>query len=408
MLTKLDKLEKLIHRKNPKNKNNLYAQIIKNHRIQNHYTLSEMAKGICSISYLCKFERNAIDAEETYIRMLFERMHLDFEKVGKNIVDNGIVNCLKAYLYMNWSDIESVYHNIDDSLYNSDNYLIKAFYFLIRNDYQAFSDCILTLDEIKENLSQEDIGIMMFLVIEYYCKTYQFREARRYLELLTDMIYENKELNWLLSEQYFTVGFNLHIYPMVYRYYYRLISNHNMGYPNFRQMIVRMKLLYLEAEEYFADIYEQIKPLPYPMNSEATTMEIIYWKYAIMTVGGLWVDVHDEIVKNVYYTDVRFMGLLFYVSYLIGDETILNDTAELAKNCSFDDSDPIHQKFIRFMIYKQSGEKLSLVIEYLRRNILPYNKTYTHFLYSHVYETIYQDYLVKTSKYKEAFYMCRN
>jgi hypothetical protein len=317
MLTKLDKLEKLIHRKNSKNKNNLYAQIIKNHRIQHHYTLQEMAKGICSISYLCKFERNAIDAEETYVRMIFERMHLDYEKVGKNIVDNGVISCLKAYLYLNWSDIESIYQTIDDTLYNSDNYLIKAFYFLIRSEYQAFSDCISTLDEIKENLSHEDIGIMMFLVIEYYCKTHQFREAKRYLEMLSGSIYESKGLNWLISEQNFTVGFNLRVFPMVYRYYYRLMSNHNMGYPNFRQMIVRMKLLYLEAGEYFNDIFEQIKPLPYPMNSEATMTEIMFWKYAIMTAGGLWVDVHDEIVRNGLYTDARFMGLLFYVSYLI-------------------------------------------------------------------------------------------
>jgi hypothetical protein len=63
MITKAEKLASLLKRKTASNKNYLYSQIIKNERLKRHMTLEEMAKGICSISYLCKVEKNTIEPE---------------------------------------------------------------------------------------------------------------------------------------------------------------------------------------------------------------------------------------------------------------------------------------------------------------------------------------------------------
>ncbi|MCK9536765.1 MAG: hypothetical protein M0R05_04190 [Bacilli bacterium] len=402
MITKIEKLDVFKNDSKSVNRNYLYSQIIKNERHKRKLTLQEMAHGICSISYLCKLERNAIVADESYIKAIFERVNLDFEKVGLNIIENGVKKIIKAYLYQNYSEIAYLYEMIDDSLFNVQNHLIKGFYYLINQKYQDFKNTIATIDIIKETMLKEDIGVFMFLVIEYYLQTYQFKPAYKYLKFLENNDFDNQELNWLIYEQHYICAYNLKIYPKFYRYYKLLMGNYNIGYPSTRQILIRLMMLDVQAIEYFSEIVDDIRNIIANQYDDAYYLDITYWKFLILLRGKLWYEVYEEIIKAELFGEARFIGLLLYAADRLKRPEYIKRSVEIAENYIFESNETIHQVFINFMLLKFKTEKKYTLIEHLRFKVIPFNRNYTHHLYNKIYEKHYIEYLCKTSKYKEA------
>lgn len=404
MITKIEKFDLLLGNKKNPGKTYLYSQIIRNERTRRKMTLSEMAHGICSISYLCKFEKNAINVDEDYIKAIFERVNLDYTKVGMNIIEEGVRNVVKAYLYDKFEEIERYFLMIDDSIFNVQNCLIKGFYYLVNEKYMEFKEIVKTIDNIKDTLLLEDVGVFMFLVVQYYVNTNQFREAEKYLKYLDKLTFEMKEISWLIYEQHFVTGYNLKCSAMVFKYYRKLMSNFNIGYPSQRQLIIRLMLLDIESEEYFEEVEKEIQNLNLAQMDDRLSSEAWAWKLRILLRGNKWFDVFDEIVDNHLYFDARFAALLLYTVDTIDDDNYRRQAVELIKDQIFDEKETIHTKFIKFMLIKFTSEKKYALVEYLKYEALPYNALYSHPLYGEVYDRYYLEYLCHTSKYKEAFY----
>lgn len=402
MITKIEKLAVLKNDKKEINRNYLYSQIIKHERHKRKLTLQEMAHGICSISYLCKLERNAIVADESYIKAIFEKVNLDFDKVGVNIIENGVNRTIKAYLYQNYGEIANLFEMIDDSLFNVQNYLIKCFYYLVKRDYQNFKETIATIDKIKETMLREDIGVFMFLVIEYYLQTYQYHQAYKYLKYLENNDFENQEMNWLIFEQHYICAYNLKIYPKFFRYYDLLMGNYNIGYPNQRQVIIRLMMLDVQASEYYPEIVEELREIGNHRYDDDYYFDIIYWKLLIMLKGKAWFAVYEEVLKKELFGEARFIALLVYAADRLNRPEYIKKATEIAEKYIFEKDETIHQVFINFMLLKYKTERKYNLIEHLRFKVIPYNKNYTHHLYDKIYEQHYIEYLCKTSKYKEA------
>ncbi|MGI6767800.1 MAG: helix-turn-helix domain-containing protein [Bacilli bacterium] len=401
MITKPEKLKALLRRKTKSNKTYLYSQIIKNERLKRHMTLEEMAKGICSVSYLCKVEKNAIEPDESYIKAIFEKVNLDYDKVGKNILEDGIRKLLQYYLNRNYEGIKVLYEEIEDSIFNANNYLIKGLYFLNKKDYREFRKVIRTLDKIKDTLLRDDVGVMLFLVVEYYIETYQFNEAYDHLRYLHDN-FEYPELNWLIHEQHFRVGLHLGRYPMAMKHYLKLMKNINIGYPTKKQTIMKLMLLSLKAEEYYEEVEKEIMNFQEETDDYDYYQEVFYWKLVILIKGRNYLEVFDKIIKEDLFQDVRFIGLLVYAADNINDENYWRQAVDIAEKHSYQETDAFLYKLIRFFVLKMTSDKKHLVIEYLKYNLLPVRNTYYHHLLSRAYEDYYVNYLCKSSKYKEA------
>ncbi|MGD9604622.1 MAG: helix-turn-helix domain-containing protein [Bacilli bacterium] len=404
MISKIEKFDLLLGNKKVSNKTYLYSQIIKNERLKRKMTLQEMAHGICSISYLCKFEKNAISVDEDYIKAIFERVNLDYTKVGANIIENGVSEVVKACLYNHYDDINKYFSMIDDTLFNVQNFLIKGFYYLNNEKFDEFKEIIKTLDNIKDTLQMEDVGPFMYLVVEYYIKTNQFFEALKYLNYLDKLIFDFQEINWLIYEQQFITGYHTKNYPMAYKYYHKLINNLNIGFPNQRQLLIKLMMLDLNAKQYFKEVEKEIQNLNFENLENQFSLDVRYWKLIILLKGDYWFDVYDEIVNQKLFFDARFCALLLYTANLINDENYINDAMDLVSNCLFEQKDITHQKFINFMVMKFHNEKKDIILDYLKYDILINNSIYQHHLYHDVYDQFYLEYLVSSSKYKEAYY----
>ncbi|HPX84890.1 MAG TPA: helix-turn-helix transcriptional regulator [Bacilli bacterium] len=404
MISKIEKFDLLLGNKKVSNKAYLYAQIIKNERLRRKMTLQEMARGICSISYLCKFEKNAISVDEDYIKAIFERVDLDYTKVGSNIIHNGVNEVIKAYLYGRNDDINHFYTMIDDSLFNVQNYLIKGFYYLLQNQFADFKNIIKTLDNIKDTLQLEDVGPFMFLVVEYYIRTNQFSDASKYLQYLDKLTFECQEINWLIYEQQFITGYHLKNFSMVNKYFNKLMTQLNIGFPNQRQLIIKLMMLDLNAKQYFKEVEQEIRNLSFENLENQFSLDVRYWKMVILLKGDCWFDVYDEIYEQKLYHNARFAALLLYTVYLLDDENYINEACELITNKLYDENDLLHQRFIQFMLMKFKNEKKQVVLDFFKSEILPHPTISQHHLYHEVYNQFYLDYLVASAKYKEAFY----
>lgn len=406
MITKLKKFIQSINGKKKYNKFFMYSQIIKNERAKRKLTLAEISKGICSISYLCKFEKNDIVADESYIRAIFERVNLDFNLVGRNILKDGIENSLKAYLADDYEAIELLYNSIDDSVFNAQNYLIKCFYFLVLKKYIEFNENIKCLDNIKETLLLDDVGVLMFLVVQYYIDTNQYKEAYNILREIESLNFTINELTWLIEEQYYKVYFNLCDYPPMYACYTNIVSNTSIGYPNIRKTLLRAKYLYTEANSNFHQAYAEFQQLNYNTINPAYHDDITYWRIATYIKGRMDMKAFDEIYDNGLYYEARFVALLLLSAYNIGDDNYINLACEVASKFEINDKDPNELQnnlYIRFMLIFLKGKYNHEYVEFLKDKILPNRKKYSHLIYSPFYLNKYLYFLKKSSRYKEAF-----
>jgi len=403
VITKLAKFVQSIAPQRKYNKYFLYSQIIKNERSKRKLTLAEISKGICSISYLCKFEKNDIIADESYIRAIFERVNLDFNLVGKNILKNGVEKTIKAYLNDDYQEIEELYNSIDDSIFNAQNYLVKCFYCLIKKSYQEFNENIKALDNIKETLHIDDVGVFLFLVAQYYIDTFQYNEANKILQEIDNLTFSIDELNWLIIEQNFNVGFYLADYHQMYSYYYRILINNSISYPCVRKVILRAKHLYVTANSNFKKSLVEYEKLTGKCVPEEYKLDLTYWRLSTYYKGEMYLRVFDEIYDNALYYDARFACLLLLSAHKINDDNYIDIACSIAQEVEFDNCDQHHMLFIKFMLLYLKGKYNHEYVEFLKEKIMPYRNKYMHIIYSKVYFEKYIEFLSKGSRYKEAF-----
>lgn len=403
MISKLNKFIESLREPKKYNKYYLYSQIIKNERAKRKLTLAEIAKGICSVSYLCKFEKNDIIADESYIRAIFEKVNLDFNLVGRNILKDGIENSLRAYLANDYEKIELLYISIDDSIFNAQNYLIKCFYYLVNKKYKELNETIKAIDNIKDTLLIDDVGVFFFLVVQYYIDTLQYYEANKILRASEGLKFNVVELKWLIDEQNFKVGFHLEDYHQMYCYYYKIVNTNSIGYPGIRKIFLRAKYLYALASSNFQRTFTEFNELNYFNVPKNYHLDLDFWKIAAFIKGGMYLKAFDLIYDNGLYIDARFLALLLLSAYKIGDENYINLACEVANNHEVDIEDQHHNLFIKFMLLYLKGKYKHEYIEYLKEKILPYRKKYIHFIYHPFYLDKYIYYLKKGSRYKEAF-----
>jgi len=400
MITKLPKFVQGLKKDKKYNKYLFYSQIIRNERTKRKLTLAEIAKGICSVSYLCKFEKNDIIADESYIRAIFKRINIDFDLVGKNILVDGIERALKAYLASDYEALELLFHEIDDSIFNAQNDLVKCFYFLTSKKYEEFKETIETLDNIKDTLLYEDVGVFFFLVIQYYIDTHQYFEANKILDEIEALTFTKEEVTWLLLEQKFTVSFYIKNYPKMYYYYGEIKKIDNVAYPAIRKLLIRAKVLYSLSEGDLYKAYDEFTHMNLVNFQEKYQNEFRYWQLATYIKGGMYIKGFDEIYDNKLYYDPRFLCLLLLAAYRIKEEYYINLACTAAKDYHFDSDYPYENTFIKLMLLYFRGNQKHEYIDYLKEKILP-NNQYIHFLYTPFYTEIYVDYLKKCSRYKE-------
>ncbi len=91
-LSSKEELKKEIERKRK------LAVFLKRKRLENHLTLEELCKGVCTVSYLSRIENNVVDVGDEYFTLLFKKLDIDYNMLKETKNDLVLDDILKAYL----------------------------------------------------------------------------------------------------------------------------------------------------------------------------------------------------------------------------------------------------------------------------------------------------------------------
>ena len=74
------------------------AMLLKNKRIEQGRKLEDIASGICSTSYLSRIENNQVKLQDPYLRMLFEKLDINYDDLKKERQTNIFIELVKYQL----------------------------------------------------------------------------------------------------------------------------------------------------------------------------------------------------------------------------------------------------------------------------------------------------------------------
>ncbi|VEU80356.1 helix-turn-helix domain-containing protein [Haploplasma axanthum] len=166
-------------------KDRTIGSIIKHYRKERNYTLDDTSNGICSISYLCKVEKNQLIPSDIILPKLIKRLKINEEEINTNKKSDWVKEVLKDY-------------NILKKMYNSVFYLkdyqsklIKYTYnLLIKNDMIAAHKEYIDLTEYYTYFTEEEMCFYLYLIMINYYKKEQYSEI---INMYKDVLIFNEQ-----------------------------------------------------------------------------------------------------------------------------------------------------------------------------------------------------------------------
>jgi transcriptional regulator with XRE-family HTH domain len=408
MITKLRKFADDVARGDYAQRGHQYSQVIKAERIKHNMTLEEMAKGICSVSYLCKVENQDIVPAEDYVHSLFERVNIDYKNLVDSEADVELNTIIEAYFLCDFEKVKDYYLSVNWKVNNANVYLSRSFYFLVNKEYDKFKQEIALLDEIKKSLTEEQAILLLFLVCSYYVITHQFHEAYKYTCCLEIINITNPKIRAMSYEQRVFVAYQMRRYPQMLRAFEVLKKEYFISYPSKRQILIELTYQLFRGKDYPELSAKAAKRISFESLSNLCDIDIIYFKYLVLLAAKEYKMVYEEIKEYSLSDQARFLALIGYCAYQLRNDEYQNQFLQLIPQVTYNTDDTIHHKFIKFLEIKFTATKTYDLLEYLKYDVIPYSYNYLHKFYNQIYQEEYIDILCKLSRYKEAVYYMIN
>lgn len=408
MIKNLKKYIDFINERGTECKGSIYSQILKNERIKRNMTLNDLSEGICSISYLSKLENGTIKSNESFFIKLFEKVDINYNEINEENYDLILDETLKYYFNNDLNGLNNLFKKVKDLSYVVTNNIVKCFYFLKIRDYDAFIEAFKELSVIRETLGYFEANCYIFLAIEYYIKMYNFKKALYYLRSFELLENKNRYLTYLIIEANILVSAFLKVSSRLVVYYYKLIQISFAGYPNGRLMEMRMLYNLSISDEFSYDVLDDIESINFDLIPSDNRFNILFYIYLIKLKLTNYQTIFDDIYKNGYFIDSRFLGLLGYCAYWINKDENYRLIYEIIKEYTFENIDKLHQEFIYFILMYTSNVSNADIISFIRNEIIPHLNDVTYYLYNEIYVDVYMALLKDESHYKEGFNFLNN
>ena len=401
-----------------KNQSNIVATAFKSKRLQLNMTLSEATKDICSKAYLCKFENNQIMMDDKVVRVLCERVDLDYEKVKNLNHDNSLVNGVRMFLFNQFDQIDGLIKTIDFDCFIASNKLLELLNSLVNANFSLCEELIVDIDRVRSSLSEYEFVTFGICICEYYIRTNQFLKGLQFIKKFKYDI-SFKDLRCIHLEQRFNIFFNLEMKCESFNAYKILEKEFDNGYPRKREFLD--KLHYLELFSSIDTICD-LKDMLDDLIPEEYIEEYWYTYCLCLIKNGQFSDALQLITKYEL-NNSRFVALYVYAAYNLACIQPEKNGEPLAKRLSskvitymnnlVDKMEKNHLNvidcnFIKLMQLELVGEAKEDLVDYIRDTAIKYDKNYQHRLYSYVYSHHLFDLLGKMTRYKEAYLIAKN
>lgn len=397
------KLKKLLMEQKEKTnleRKRLYALFLKRKRIEANVTLTELAKGVCTASYLSRIENNVVDVDEEYFTALFRKLNIDF-KVLKEAKDYRILESLLECYLLN--DLDKgrliVEEALSTTFYVEIEYeLMILFDSIIKGLYSEANEEIIKLSGKVDLLIDEELITYLFL-----CGYYAYKIGNGVFAFDQILVLcESNHLNGVYKYAIYDLALDIFIYTGMHEMffkYYRLISDEDYKTKyNVSFLKHKAQLVYLEYNLRKDITHKQLTEIKYLIDENE--QENIEWL----------------ILKNYY----RFNDYYSIISVLKREDPTPRTLALEAAVClkierpeyftnflkrrgmiNFETKDYHYEKICNIFTMIRQGIQSSEVLRQLRDllddEIIRYHESF----FLNIIKVIYAEYAFKIGKYKD-------
>ncbi len=392
---------------------NSIGSVIKNRRCEMKKTLEEICKGICCVGFLSKLERNKLDNLNNPIVMkLCERLDLDYESLSKTKTKDELVKALVEFTYNRFSDLKKRYDSLNKEMFLSQNAIIECLYYLSVEDYKNLNIKISKLDVVKKSMTALELSTLLIVMINYFIKTYQYKKALEYLNILDEIGFDEYPINILKREAKFYVSCN-YDKKNIEDDYNNVKMFYDIGYPLSKQFLLRIE--YLKSMDNHKLAYDILLSVENEMMNECVK-EFNYVKCYLLCYLKKFKDVCNLILDNKLNT-YNFISLFAYAFFMMKKKNEMNEVEYtkyfnflnlLNRSAKYKNEDTVHICFLRLMQMEIDDMTDISIYNYLKMQMLEDLKSFYNQLYYDYSINRYYELLGHLCKYKDAYIMLGN
>ncbi len=356
---------------------------IKRHRLAMSKTLSSIADEDCSISYLCKIERNQVKPSLKYLNEICKKVNISKENIDYLLSSKELL--IEAVKIFYFKDLEQK-DKYTAKLEGLDNYrteIIRLIFNLTENNIQEAGKCVDKIWSLISSLADFDLMIFAGFYGVYKYMTKEYIEASDYLKLALDFNIEVNYFRVILLMYLFKICYKIGSYR-IYKYY-KLLENERIQYGenlDLDQIYYYLSLFYLledNKKEY-----------------DASLLKINNKKYTYnLNILEKLINKEEDISANIY--DLNDFVKTYYLIYKDSPNVL-----EEIDNANIDSDEKVHFKYIYL-----KAHNLEEAYEFLISIAFPYAIVKGLYSKARYYLDEMSNSIHRPNKYKRFFDMYR-
>lgn len=330
---------------------------IRGRRLKLSRTLASMVKEVCSISYLCKLEKNCIKPNKYVLMELCNRVDLD-EKQTKNLlgIKDLLLKMVTAYIYDDVATLET----ISDEVKIFNNYRSKLILFIYCIYHRKIEKANLIdkdLVKVIGGMNQDDLKIFFCFhaVLSFYNQS--FKDASIDLDEILNTYELDKNLKLVV-------------------YKYKLYADLKLNSPRIVESYMKARELYLSVGDYnLLDNANYVLALYYLQNKEYIQYGRVYktlkcpsYKYTLLLIVKMIFNKNCNIKKE-WLKQSRPLGV-YVCNYYKNKKLFIERVNELT-DLSFDyDFNPLIMEYLSLVT---ELDRYNFINNVVLRNIIASN-----------------------------------
>lgn len=396
----------LIHKYSDEEQREL-ANILKTKRIELGKNLDEVANGVCSTSYLSRIENNLVRLQEPYLKMLFEKLDIDYDTLKENRKNNLFVEIVKKVLLGYEKEYTEELEKIMESNFylGTERDLILLYDNILKNSYEETQYVIEKLQEICNHFSNSEMIFFMYLVALYYYQTNQTTLAYRQVRILSNVKIEDEIIDWVVKDLtmdiYYVVG-NHAEYILLYASFAK-----NAPLPYFNDLLIKqkMRMTTIEAQSNYDGAIHKMNE--YHENLSTTSKyiqkEYYYHLSVIYVINGRYQEAIHLLLQQELTTSmikILSIALLHMEKTFVDKETVLN----LLNNYNFTKYEDLVKNICYYATTKVENhvDSPTKSLNFLKNNVFNLlDASFDQMIYESTLKEMMRLY-IRCSKYKEA------
>lgn len=386
------------------------ARILKTKRIEKGLSLEEVAEGICSVSHLSRMENNLVKLHESYLKLLFSKLDINYEMLKETRQKNLFVEVVKKYLLKQTKQYNESISEIIESKHftNIEQEMILLFDQLVNNHLGEAETLLEHIERSNNLLIEQERTFYLYLLILYYYKTAQYNMAYRHILLLEDSNTDDEIMYWLNYELAMKLYFMIGQYTKYTMMYSKFIKDSPAIYfsSNYKEHLYKMTYLesiddYNSAVDKMHDLYQEIDV------EDGVSLENYFYHLGLIMIRNNRYHAFLKIVDSKVLS-TRLVKLISIALINVENNELYVEKIEILNGYGFNKYEESIKMIAEYATLKFNGGSL------IRMTSLLKNKMFNSLKYSFdyiVYTNVIKEILVfnsKYGKYKDACMLIQN